>query len=213
MLVVACAALPACASFRGPPPVYGPDGLNRHLRGSPANFALTSLLESRFRAAYSTPNSQTLTELHELGYQTVRANCHEWFRHMGSNERRSRLTRNLLTPITNVVNGLLALHDFSQNPDRKEDWLALITLGSSATVSGLDIYDEQFLFRAENIDSVRTMTMKDLRDAFEAQEPNRSSFGTVVNHLLQLQNECLPSHIAGRVREKIRGSEEHNDIE
>ena len=191
----------ACSSF-GPQEIYNRRGL---VPDPLAGYgSVYSVFADDAKAALTSKAAADLGRMHETGFNLVKINCAAFYRQMGVNERRSRITRNLLAPVSTILTGVLALHDWSAHTNQKEDILQIITLGASAGATALDVYDEHFLFKSNNIDSVRTMTMNELDEKKEKVSANLANYSSVVVKLMEYQNICSPSHIVVRAPEKIQ---------
>jgi hypothetical protein len=203
-ILIAAFALPlsACGTY-GIRPIYGPNGVIRVQ--SPQHLSVYQKFFAAAQTAFidATPRYAELME--SVGRDLVEINCHEYYRIMGRNERTSRIARNLILPITTALNSLLALHDWTNNTDSKEDILGALNIGSAAATSGLDLYDEHFLFKSQNIDSVRTMTMKELKNHRNTTDAAPASFSAAILDLRHFENLCTPAHILVTARRRIEG--------
>jgi hypothetical protein len=204
-IVVTALALPlsACSTY-GIQPVYGPNGIVK-----PAGTQYLSVNEKFLAAAqkaFEDDSPANAAAMDAVGRDLVEINCHEYYRIMGRNERTSRIARNLILPITTALNSLLALHDWTNDTGTKEHLLGLINIGSAATMSGLDLYDEHFLFKSQNIDSVRTMTMEELGLHRRDKPATQVSFSAAVLDLRHFENLCTPAHILVTARRRIEGT-------
>jgi hypothetical protein len=134
--------------------------------------------------------------------------CENYFNVMAKNQRRSKISRSLLAPLTSVITGIIGLQDFSSNPGSKEDLIQGLAIGSAAATSILDIYDEHFLFGTDNIDSVETMTLKAL-DAHSSSVSKQTNirFETGMKHLIDNQGQCTPQSILTLARSSIKNSD------
>jgi hypothetical protein len=195
--------LGACSSY-GIEPVYGPNGVSR--TRAPQYLSVHDKFLAAAQLAYDKDTAQNAAEMDAIGRDLVEINCHEYYRIMGRNERTSRIARNLLLPITTALNSLLALHDWTNNTGTKEHLLGLINIGSAAASSGLDLYDEHFLFKSQNIDSVRTMTMEEIKIHRRDIPATPASFSAAVLDLRHFENLCTPAHILVTARRRIEGT-------
>ena len=216
MLVLTGSVLLAgCTSFRGPAPIYTNAGLPpERVSEKPSGFLykMRDIFKVDLEVAYNDRISDRISQpnINKMlrgGFGLIHANCGAYFDEMGRNQKRSQVLRDLISPITTVLTGVLALQDFSKNPSRKEDILSIISLGSGALASGLDIYDTRFLFGTDNIDSVETMTLNAItahRNDVLANPP--SEFAFAMTQLIDNQDICTPPQILTLVRESIRNA-------
>jgi hypothetical protein len=194
--------LSACSTY-GPRPIYGPNGII--VNPEPQTNSVYSQFVSAAANAYTDGTSVSAIKMHRIGRDLVQINCHEFYRRMGRNERTSRIARNIILPITTALNGLMALRDWTNNTDSKEDILQIINIAAVGGTSALNIYDEHFLFKSDNIDSVRTMTMSELKAFRDNNQDPPKMFSGVVAELLDYQNLCTPSHLVVTARNRIEG--------
>ena len=209
LITILCGAsvLGGCTSFRGPHPIYDSHGLVADRLARPDS-GLYILFEKDARTSFAyRDNAAAASNMMTSGFALIHANCNQFFLEMGRNQRRSQITRDLISPITTVLTGILALQNFAENSGTKERMLSIISLGSGAVTSGLDIYDTRFLFGAENISSVQTMTLSALtahRKTVLGAPPDRFEFA--VMQLIDNQNICTPPQILTLVRQSIQAA-------
>jgi hypothetical protein len=212
--------LSGCTSYRGTDRIYRQVTYQGKVtkegqRGTPGLLGLSHTFATDIRAAYAARNaaggySEAQIEALNLsmlksGMALVRANCIEYFHEMGRHHRSSRVLRDLVTPISNVLTGLVAMHIFSDAEVTNTNILKALAIGSGAYTAALDIYDTRFLFGSDNIADVQTMVVTALgnhQTSLEARPPN--DFVFVVTHLLDNENICTPPQILTLVRESIR---------
>jgi hypothetical protein len=211
--------LSGCTSYRGTDRIYTQvtyDGVvtKQGQRGSPGLLGLSHTFAGDIRAAYAARNTPGYAEGHiealnrnmmKSGLALVRANCIEYFHEMGRHHRDSRVLRDLVTPISNVLTGLVAMQIFSDAEVTNTNILKGLAIGSGAYTAALDIYDTRFLFGSDNIADVQTMVVNALgnhQTSLEARPPD--DFVFVVTHLLDNENICTPPQILTLVRESIR---------
>lgn len=134
------------------------------------------------------------------GLGLVRGNCSDFFRKRGDNQQTINLSRDLvaLSSATAVavvgVSGGTALA------------LSIIALTGGALYGGIDTYTKNFLFGADNIESVRTLTMKALEEHSSAVMAASGTLGfhDVSAAIMDNQELCKPASIAASVREAIK---------
>ena len=131
--------------------------------------------------------------------------CENYFTQVGQNQRRSNIIRSILPPITALITGIIGFQDFSKNPGAKEDLISALAIGSAASTAALNIYDEHFLFGAENIGSVQVMALKALdAHANEVFKQKDISFERAMQHLIDNQSQCSPQSILSLARSVIK---------
>ena len=142
------------------------------------------------------------------GFSLVRLYCNEYFNEMGRNQRNSAVLRDLVKPLTDIVNLVIGLKLITDKENVNADLVTGFAGLSSAATAGLDVYDRHFLFDNDNIAAVRTMTMNAL--AKHREEVYKKVPDDVVLAIGQLQdneNICTPSQILSNVREAIKKGE------
>lgn len=170
-----------------------------------------SIFFNDFRKAYvqrlETPAvDQTLVNaMLSSGFAHIHGYCDNYFDVMGVQQRKSRVARDTIAPISALITGVLALHNFDNSPRRKEDLFAVLGLSTAASASVLDIYDEHMLFGAENIGSVEILTKAALSvHSQKVLSFQNISFEAATRHLLDNQATCSPQHILTLTREAIK---------
>lgn len=140
------------------------------------------------------------------GMMYVRTYCNDYFRTMAVEQRRNGIIRDSLAPITAVITGLAGIRNLSLGSDIPEnDVLTSVALLSTASAAVLDIYDEHLLFGSENIDSVRTLTMKSLEvHKLAVLKKSGYSFEDAVEILVEHQNICAPQAMLAATRKAIK---------
>ena len=210
---LALLSLGGCTSYNGAERIhtqanYSKGLVDRGFRQAPFALGLSQSFATDLQAAYAARGTPQAAGLNRLmmnsGLALIHANCTEYFHEMGKNHRNSRVLRDLVTPITNVITGLVALHVFSDMEATNTNLLKALAIGSGAYTAGLDIYDNRFLFGSDNIGSVKTLTFKALSShqaSLEQEPPN--DFVFVITHLLDNENICTPPQILNLVRQSI----------
>jgi hypothetical protein len=206
VMLMAAAALPlsACAGIQGPPQVIGQQGvLPRPLGGT---------WEDRFvksaNAAFANQSSEAAQkEFLRTGSMLIYTRCSDFFQRMGRNQGRSRVARDYIAPVVALLTGVLAFHDFGEDSDKEQNILEALTLGSNFATAALDIHDRHFLFGADNIDSVREMTLNALSvHRVTVMGRDLQSLDDAVEHLVDNQTICTPPHILRLARAAISNS-------
>lgn len=137
----------------------------------------------------------------EDGFTLIYANCSDFFRSSGTNQTRVMLARDVVGLAGTLISGWLTISDSSN-----DDALAFVTLGSASALSVLDIYTRRYLFGADNVDSVRELTLVALAAHANGVRTLRppSTYQEASVHLLDNQAICTPSRIALLAREAIQ---------
>lgn len=205
-IFAAALALPlsACAGIQGPPQVINQRGVLPQPVGG--------TWEERFVAAANKaflPGSAEGEQKAFLrsGTMLVYTRCGDFFQRMGRNQGRSRVTRDYIAPVVALLTGIVTLHDFGGDSDSEQNIIEALTLGSNFATAGLDIHDRHFLFGADNIDSVREMTLNSLsKHRVAVMERDLDSLDDAVEHLVDNQTICTPPHILRLARQAIANS-------
>lgn len=197
-------ALASCATT-GPSSVYSEAGIAAPATGS-VQYPNANLLEN-FRAAAQTAQTSRTSESYKQfmrgGFALIYARCNAYFDEKGNAQATSNLVRSSIAPIAALVTGIFSLHNY-KSPDNAERDFRYLSLGSSTAVAALDVYTENFLFGAENIESVREMTREELSvHAGTALEMNPRSLEEAALQIIDNQVICTPSHILKSTRTAI----------
>lgn len=222
-LLISTSMLSACYGFRGPQPVLSASGVVREdHRGQPRN----GVYFQRFRALAlraagctegSTANSacgdsevndpELMRRYMRAGFALVYADCDEYMAVMARHHGRARIGRDLITPLTNLITGILSLHNLAAGD--RQDWLTGLTIGSSAGTAALNIVDQRFLFGSDNIDVVRgrvTSSLGGHADTALARPNNELNFERASIEILNNQALCTPSGILRLTRNAIQSA-------
>lgn len=148
-------------------------------------------------------NSTKAADMLQGGVTLVKVRCNDYFATKGTSQEKARLTRSLIAPVSALITSVFAVINFSSEK-RESDYLALLAAGSTFANAGLKIYEEQFLFNADNINSVRGLTMRALdthRAAILAASP--LTFDTAIRQLTDHEMICTPASILDLTRSAI----------
>lgn len=205
--IVATSFLTACTSYRGPNRL---DTAGKPDAALAATYGIRGLFSSDLSKAITARSKQSVTAadmrpLLNSGFALVRLSCNEYFNEMGRNQRNSAVLRDLIKPLTDVVNVVIGLKLLSDVENINADLLTGWTAFSSTGAAALSIYDRHFLFDNDNIAAVRAMTMNAL--ATHRKEVYEATPDDVVLAIGQLQdneNICTPAQILSNVREAIK---------
>lgn len=228
-LLVSTSLLSGCYSFRGPEPVLSHGRVvENDGEGPRSGFLYERFRQATLRASgcadpgatqWADPISPTtplvclrdpvdqteIDDFMQAGYDLIYADCANYFAHMGRRQSGSRLIRDTITPISTLISGIISIVRF-QDSNTRDDLLASLALATTAGSSAIDVYDQHFLFGADNIDAVRGL----VQDALTAHANrtfsstvNHSTFGRAASHLEDNQALCRPTHILSLVRAAI----------
>lgn len=196
--VLTCVAiwLSGCAATRGPQPIVSATG--------PTNTTATTGLAKQFIASagssFGNPHNPALAHtMMSDGFALIYANCSDYFLSAGETQKWIIFSRDAVGAIGSLTTAIFALHDGGKNAAAN---MALLT---GAGLAGLDIYTKNFLFSAENISAVRTLTT----NALSAHQKAVETIGTVTYRsatmaLFDNQEICSPMKIAALAREAIQ---------
>jgi hypothetical protein len=202
-LIGACVILAGCQSMDGTKQLIRSSGVVQNTRDFEGKRPSDNLaLNFQLAVQTAANDSKAVPDMVDAGVALVRTNCDDYFVQAGSLQRGSQVSRDMLAPIVTALTALVALRDFSTG--KKDDFLRIVTIGSSATIAGLDIVDKRFLFGAENIQSVRNLTFKALETHREGmKQQGNVNFTTGVALLIDHQGVCTPSNILDLTKRAI----------
>jgi len=155
------------------------------------------------RSLADSSSSTKASDMLQGGVTLVKVRCNDYFAAKGTSQEKARLTRSLIAPVSALVTSVFAVINFSSEK-RESDYLALLAAGSTFASASLKIYEEQFLFNADNINSVRGLTMRALdthRTAVLSGSP--LSFDTAIRQLTDHEMICTPASILDLTRAAI----------
>lgn len=137
------------------------------------------------------------------GLGLVRGNCSDFFRVRGDRQQTVNLSRDVVAIGGTTAAAIIGLTGGSALA------LSIIALSGATLYGSLDVYTKNFLFGADNIEAVRTLTMTTLTtNANEVITKARSdivTFQQVTAWIMDNQEVCKPASIAAAVRVKLRG--------
>jgi hypothetical protein len=138
------------------------------------------------------------------GFALTYAKCNEYIQGKSRNQRRVNVWRDTIAPITALATGVIALADSGETINN--DVLTALSLTTNVASSGFKIYEERYLFGAENVNSVRRLVLAALTaDSAQALETSdaKLTYGQSVIHLINNQAICSPSNILEMVSDAI----------
>jgi len=208
VISVSLAMLGACSGIEPPPSIITPRGLPERiisgkLREGPD--ILPQYFRNDFTAAAQYRTEEHIREMIHSGTMMVHSNCKYYFSEKGTGQQRSRVMRGGLAPVSAVLTGAIGLINMSTS--EREALLQVLSLGSTAGAAGLNIYEQHFLFDADNIAEVEKLTLKAIRTHGDlALKQKELTFQDGVMHLMDIQSICTPAHILTLVRASIGNS-------
>lgn len=137
----------------------------------------------------------------QTGFALIDHTCSEYFSSAGRSQTWVIAAKDTIGVLSTLSTGAVALKNGS------DDTIAAIAFGSNALNSGLDVYTRNYLFGAENIEAVRTLTFGALeahREGIRGKAP--STYDEVGVALIHNQNFCQPRKIAEMARKAIASS-------
>lgn len=216
-LLVSAIGLQGCASMSNS--LYGPQrpfqaGKMGGVASCPANAAGQNFLEDRFVAAACGSASSSLSDadskaraMLEASFSLTNARCTDYFAQKAGTQTGVNTFRSSIAPVLTLLTGVLSIVNFKNdiNGSKRADWEQGLSLASTAALAGLTVYEENFLFSAENIDDVRGLTkhaMSEYRTAVLNLQGH--TFDTSVDYTLEYHMICTPGKIKGLVKQAIR---------
>lgn len=140
--------------------------------------------------------------LFNYGVTLNRARCTDFFAERAGNQTRQRLFRSSVAPVSSLLAGVIGLATFG-NEDDRADVIQALALVEGATVAGLEVYEAEFLFGADNVNSVRLLTHRAL-DTHAAEALNATTdFHSATRHLIDHQMICTPANVLQLARDAI----------
>jgi hypothetical protein len=230
ILLMATGMLGGCYSFRGPEPVFSSRGIvyrDRHdVRAgylferfrqaaaeaagctetvTPRGETAASPIDQRIATCQpddSAPPSVREARVEQFmltGYALVYSDCADYFAVMGRNQGRTRILRDAIGPIANLITGIVALRGNTAGA------IPELALFNAATTSTLDIYEQRFLFDADNIDAVRQLVLRGISEhATATLRGTNLTFEQGAINVLDNQALCTPSKVLTLTRSAIR---------
>lgn len=193
--------LSGCATLNGPPPIikatgpYEPNG--------PKTGLILRFQSSATMAAKPDVSAAEVTAMLDDGFTLVYANCNDFFLSSGREQSSLLVLGDAVASIGTLAASAIALGNV--NGQGGKDALAIVTLGTSTALTGIDIYTQRFLFGAENVDAVRELTVNALTAHMNGvRELRPATYQSVVMHLFDNQAICTPRRISILAREAIQ---------
>ena len=199
VLLLILSVLAGCSTTRGPAPTLTPTG--------PVDTTSSNGIAAKFNAtadeSFKFPSDDVKARsMMKNGFALVRANCDVFFSSAGTTQKWVVVTRDVVGAVGTLATGIMALHESSANA------VANVAFGTAAAFAGLDIYNKNFLFAAENVSAVRDLIVRALdthRQAAETITP--ATYESATTYVLDNQAICSHAKITALAREAIaRGS-------
>lgn len=143
----------------------------------------------------------------DASFSLTNARCTDYFAEKAGTQTIAKTARSSVAPLLALFTGILSIVNIKNdvNGAKRADWEKGLTLASTATLAGLSIYEENFLFSAENVDDVRTLTkhaMSEYRTS--ALSLKDQTFDTAVEYSLEYHMICTPGKIKSLVKKAIQ---------
>lgn len=140
----------------------------------------------------------------QTGFDLVKDRCRAYLDRKSDSQRSVNIWRDAFAPLTALATGAIGLVDNGETVDNEV--LVALGLASSAATSGIKIYEERFLFSADNVNSVRKLLDTALTtDAEEKMElpDSRLRYTKSVEYIVSNQLICSPQNILELVQKAI----------
>ena len=153
---------------------------------------------------FAEPDHKKLIRFMELGFAVIEQDCALYLNGKADRQRDIGVIRDSFGPVTALVAGIIGLtaSDGSVN----SDYLTGLGLATTAANEGFKIYEQQYLFGAENVGAVERLIVNALRTDAAAklsEEKTRITWASSVAHLRTNQEICDPHQIRDLVRGAI----------
>lgn len=173
------------------------------------------------RLACSSINARTdsnaAAAMMDAGFTLTRLRCNDFFAQRAAGQTRGRILRGAIAPISALLTSLIGVINIADGmrtsglritDGERADAIQLLGITQAATIAGFELYEQEFLFDAANINSVRRLVMKAL-DAHNnaALAAPITGFHHGVRHLTDNQMICTPASILELVRTSIAQGE------
>lgn len=214
-LAISLIGLQGCSATQNS--LYGPTrpfqaGYMGDVKACGENGIRTNFLEDRFVdlacLSKSTPkNPIAAVDMLESSFSLTNARCTDFFAQKAGTQTTVNTLRSTVAPVLTLLTGVLSIANFKNdtNGSKRADWEKGLSLASTATLAGLSIYEENFLFSAENIDDVRGLTKHAMAEyRKKVLSLTGHSFDTSVDYVLEYHMICTPGSIKGLVKSAIK---------
>jgi hypothetical protein len=188
-------------TFQGPDPIITPQGA---VPIEPNSAGLVNLFFNSATISYTNPADSKLAQrMLSDGYALIYSNCSEYFHDAGKTQQTLLFSRDLIGTIGTLGTGIIALAHASK------DATAIVALATATSYSIMDNISKDFLFSSNNIDSVRTLTLRALQkdQATVLGKSQNFSYQTSVLYLQDDQNYCSLRKIASLVVDAAKNAD------
>lgn len=150
-------------------------------------------------AAFSAPSDEAkANKMLADGLSLIYVSCSDFFWSAGTTQKWVIVSRDSVGALGTLATSVLTLHERSKNA------VSNVALGTAAAFTGLDIYAKNFLFSAENIESVRTLVTNALTvHSSAALTSGSQTYRSAMGHLEDNQNICSSMQMTSLVRDAI----------
>jgi hypothetical protein len=211
--VAALSAIPGICACTPNSPVLTSDGLTIR-DGSPAYTHLVTSYRNADKLQQRISNAEISADSREAqlafrqmvidGFGLADANCSDFFHNEGKHQQWVIFSRDVVGAVGTLATAVTAA---AGSPTGV---IAGFSIATATGYNGLDIYQRNFLFGAENIDSVRLLIEKASaarRDAVLADKGQWQDFGEAQTAVMQYQEECMPASILSHTRAAIKNAD------
>jgi hypothetical protein len=190
--------LAGCATNGGGAIINSHGPLDTSVNQGLASTFNTSATNARGTGATTADRRRMLAD----GFSLIEANCQSFFDGAGKSQMWVITAKDSLSVLSTLSTAAVALRDGS------DDTVAAIAFFTNAANSGLDLYTRNYLFGAENVEAVRSLTIKAvIAEQDELLKVTATEYGDVVRLLMRNQSRCMPRSIAAMARKAIETSE------
>lgn len=138
----------------------------------------------------------------DAGFSLVNSRCNDFFAQKVGTQLGVRTSIDAVAPVISLLTGVLSITSFS-NDQKRKSYESALSFGSVAALAGLQLYEDNFLFAADNIDDVRDLTTTALKThALAVKSLGSLNFDTSLQYLIEHQMQCTP----GRIKSFVKGA-------
>ena len=184
-------------SFKAATDNYAPEGLFV----AAYQTAYTAQLAVYKGEATSTDSDRPYRNMASAGFGLVKTYCSDFFRKKGETQKWLNFSSDTVAALGALATGILAITGTSAMA------VSIVALSSTTAANSIGIYEKNFLFGAENIDSVRTLVLNALSNnaATAMSGTDAWDFQYAQNAILVNQELCKPASILRLTRDAIAG--------
>lgn len=152
-----------------------------------------------------TSDQEKLAKFRDAGFALIDNACQFYITSKTDQQRSVNTWRDSFAPITALVAGAIPLVVSGGNVDK--DIVRGLSLATATASSGLDIYEQRYLFGVKNVEGVRSLVIDALNThATKARnlDAGKLTYGKAVFRITEHQVICSPSAISNLVAESIK---------